>query len=116
MRIKDKQSVDMDSLIKANTFIVFGTYAADFNMIEYAQRLSHYLPRLKQKDLSNFVMIVNSTPEAADYLAKLVSLPPEIEIVSDSTGAIGKAFGVGVGWKADDVETSPYVKLFGMLL
>merc|ERR1712232_924962 len=30
-------------------------------------------------------------------------------------GAAGRKFGVGTGWRADDDEMSPYLKLFGML-
>ena len=111
-------AVDIDDLInskKGSSLVVFGTYAADFNMIEYAQRLTHYLPRLKEKDISNFVMIVNGSPAAAEKLTNLLEIPPEIEILCDSTGKIGKKFGVLTGWRPDDEEMSPYVKLFGML-
>ena len=33
----------------------------------------------------------------------------------DPMGSAGKAFGVGTGWRPDDTEMSPYIKLFGML-
>ena len=111
-------NVDIDDLInskKGSSLVVFGTYAADFNMIEYAQRLTHYLPRLKEKDISNFMMIVNGSPAAAEKLSKLLEIPPEVEILCDPTGEIGKTFGVSTGWRPDDEEMSPYVKLFGML-
>ena len=114
----DGTTVDIDDLInskKGSSLVVFGTYAADFNMIEYAQRLTHYIPRLKEKDISNFVMIVNSSPAAAEKLAKLLEIPSEIDMLCDPTGTISKKFGVNTGWRPDDADMSPYVKLFGML-
>ena len=33
----------------------------------------------------------------------------------DPLGDTGRAFGMGHGWRPDDAETSPYLKLFGML-
>jgi hypothetical protein len=38
-----------------------------------------------------------------------------VELMVDPTGKVGKAFGVGTGWRPDDTEMSPYLKLFGML-
>ena len=33
---------------QGNTLIIFGTYAADFNAIEYGQRLRYYMPQLNE--------------------------------------------------------------------
>jgi hypothetical protein len=43
-------------------------------------------------------------------------LREEIELISDSSGIIGKDFKVCRGWNPDDKEMNPYIKLFGMLL
>lgn len=115
---RSSSTVDLDELVnsmKGSTMVVFGTYAADFNMIEYAQRLTHYLPRLKEKDISNFVMVVNGNVDSASSLVELLEIPQEIEILCDSTGEIGRKFGVSTGWRPDDEDMSPYLKLFGML-
>lgn len=116
---EDSKPVELLPLIdtfknKGGTFIIFGTYAADFNMIEYAQRIRFYMPQLKEKGISNYIMIVNGSPDACRKLATLVGLPDEIITLSDSSGQIGRAFGVSRGWRPDDL-TNPYLKLFGML-
>ena len=85
------------SAMKGETLLVFGTYAADFNMIEYAQRLRYYLPQLKEKGLTNFVLVANASPEATEKLCTLVDLPNDVTLYSDSSGAIGRAFGVSRG-------------------
>lgn len=36
-------------------------------------------------------------------------------LMVDNLGRAGRAFGVGTGWRPDDKDMSPYVKLFGML-
>lgn len=100
---------------KGSSVIVFGTYAADFNMIEYAQRMRHYIPKLKTRGVSNFLMVVNGSPDSANHLSKLLDLPDEINVFSDPNGAIGRAFGVSQGWRSEDVSMNPYLKLFGML-
>ena len=118
VRLNGMETIDFSSFLesqKGKTIVVLGTYAADFNMIEYAQRLSYYLPRLKQKDVSNFMMIVNGRPQAALHLSSLLDLPEEIDVLSDPTGSIGKQFGVSLGWRPNDHDMSPYLKLFGML-
>ena len=102
------------SELSPNTLLVLGTYAADFNAIEYAQRLRFYLPQLKAKGISQAIMVMNASPSACKEFKRLLELPDEVMLLSDSNGAIGKAFGCNRGWRPDDL-TSPYVKLFGML-
>ena len=85
--------------------------AADFNMIEYAQRLTHYLPKLEARGVSRVVCICNGQPASCKLMA---------ELVADEDGALGRAYGVSRGWLADTdelelgetkVPLSPYVKL-----
>ncbi len=98
------------------SLVVFGTYAGDFNMVEYAQKLRHYLPILEARGLSRAYAIVNGSPGAASMLSQLLDLPDRLVLLSDVEGAAGRAFGVGRGWLADRDDISPYVKLFGMLI
>jgi hypothetical protein len=104
-----------------------GTYAADFNMIEYAQQARHYWPELQTRGVSRALIIVNSPPAAAAKLGELLDLPDELELLSDEAGEAGRAFAVGRGWLPDTtslrlggsgvaVPLSPYVKLLGMLV
>lgn len=97
------------------TCVIFGTYAADFNAIEYGQRVRHYLPKLRQRGVERVLFIVNAEPDAARTLADRLDLPEAVELLADPTGAAGLAFGVARGWRPDDAEMSPYLKLFGML-
>lgn len=100
---------------KEDELVVFGTYAADFNALEYAQRLRHYLPQLKNSGVRKTRFILNASPQAARALRDIVDLPEEVQLLSDPYGVAGRAFGVSTGWLPDVDAVSPYVKLFGML-
>jgi hypothetical protein len=113
----------------SRTMLIFGTYAADFNAIEYAQRLRYYLPRLRKEcQITKFGLILNSDIAAAQSLCHAVDLPTcfhsnknnndnlVVDIFIDPTGYAGKKFGVNRGWLPNNPSISPYVKLFGMLL
>ena len=109
-------TVDLGALSGAKTLVVFGTYPADFNMIEYAQKLRHYQDALRAKGIERFVCIANGKPASCTSLAEILSLPDDVELLADESGAAGRAFGVSTGWLADNADVSPYAKRFGMLL
>jgi len=115
-------SEDKEDGDRGSTMLVLGTYAADFNAIEYAQRLRYYIPSLKKRGVKKFGLVLNCEKEAALKLAEVVDLKintdeesENVELFVDSFGNAGRQFGVERGWKPDDAETSPYLKLFGML-
>lgn len=99
------------------SLFVFGTYAADFNAIEYAQRLRYYLPVLKSEcDISKFGLVLNCQPEAARTLLETVDRTMlDVDVFVDNTGDAGKKFGVERGWMPDNKDVNPFLKLFGML-
>ena len=126
--VKTQQDVDLSNFLNtasssdgSKTMLVMGTYAADFNAIEYAQRLRYYLPELKKRGVGKIGLVLNCKDESAKALADLVDLPCDISsddsvtLMVDPLGKAGVKFGVGRGWRPDDTEMSPYVKLFGML-
>jgi len=130
--LKSNEDIDLSNFLSSGekekekplNLLVFGTYAADFNAIEYAQRLRYYLPKLKESGVGKFGLILNCEEEAALKLADLVDLSitregegeeGDVEVMIDPSGAAGRSFGVGQGWRPDDDEMSPYLKLFGML-
>lgn len=101
---------------KDRCLLVFGTYAADFNAIEYAQRLRYYWPILqREKTVQKCSVIFNAQPQAALKLAELTDLPPDVEVWVDNTGRAGREFGVERGWLPDNNDLNPFLKLFGML-
>lgn len=100
--------------LKGDTCLILGTYAADFNAIEYAQRLKYYLPELSEKGVSNFCFVVNARTKSALAFTRILDIPTNVQIFSDNTGEIGRSFNVSRGWRPDDL-TNPYIKLFGML-
>lgn len=113
-------AVDLGSFLSSapKSMIILGTYAADFNAIEYAQRLRYYLPRLKEEcGIQQFGLVLNAQPDAAKALCKAVDLDIEnqVELFVDPLGNAGKNFGTGRGWLAENHEVSPFLKLFGML-
>mmetsp|Transcript_9968 Transcript_9968/g.21072 ORF Transcript_9968/g.21072 Transcript_9968/m.21072 type:complete len:321 (-) Transcript_9968:340-1302(-) len=101
------------------TMLILGTYAADFNAIEYAQRLRYYLPQLEEEGVKKIGLVLNCETAAAEKLVELVDLDTSssssVEVMVDPQGEAGKAFGVGKGWQPDNEDMSPFLKLFGML-
>ena len=99
------------------SLFIFGTYAADFNAIEYVQRLRYYLPILKSDcGVSKFGLVLNCRPEAAVTLLESVDLDiSKVDVFVDNTGKAGKKFGVGQGWLPENPNVNPFLKLFGML-
>ena len=96
IRASDSNVIDLESVIRSKsdkTILIVGTYAADFNNIEYAQRLKYYLPQLKEKGVKNFLFIMNAQPAAAKALANILNLQNEIELYCDKTGSVGKSLG-----------------------
>jgi len=124
--VKTMEPVNLATFLQSGndkTMLILGTYAADFNAIEYVQRLRFYVPQLKAKGIDNIGLVLNCEAEAATKLVAKLDLDTDATsdksdatvLFVDPTGEAGRKFGVGVGWRADDEEMSPYVKLFGML-
>lgn len=125
--VKTSEDVNLSEFVSTpsskgeKTMLVLATYAADFNAIEYAQRLRYYTPELQKRGISKIGLVLNCEPDSAKSLLDLVDLPCDavqgdgVTLMVDNLGDAGRAFGAGTGWKPDDVEMSPYVKLFGML-
>ena len=116
-RVSNGEQVDLGAALAATTgktMLVCGTHAADFNTIEYAQQVRHFLPRLQEKGVDRIIMVINSEVSACSRLAQLLDLPsdPAIELFSDPTGVAGRRFGVSRGWRPDDAGLSPFIKLF----
>ena len=100
------------------SLFIFGTYAADFNAIEYVQRLRYYLPILEEEcGISKFGIVLNCQPDAAIALCDVVDLDirNKVDVFVDNTGTVGKDWGVNQGWLPDNEDINPYLKLFGML-
>ena len=123
--VASNKSVELSDFLKTGqnkSMIIFGTYAADFNAIEYAQRLRYYLPSLKERGIEKIGFILNCDADAAKKVVQLVDLKTDatsdestVELLIDPTGEAGRKFEVGKGWRPDDDTMSPYLKLFGML-
>ena len=131
--VRTNEQVDLSKFLSTGdglTMLVLATYAADFNAVEYAQRLRYYLPELTKRGISRIGLVLNCEADAAKKLVSLTDLPtdvtirslsePHAELFIDPNGVAGRFFGVGLGWKpeADNeglLGLSPYFKLFGML-
>jgi hypothetical protein len=111
--------VDLGSFLSSSpkSMLILGTYAADFNAIEYAQRLRYYLPKLKEEcGIETFGLILNAQPEAAKALCEAVDLDiNQIDLFVDPSGDAGRQFGNSRGWLPDNEDVNPFLKLFGML-
>lgn len=113
--VASNNMVTLSTLMK-DSVVVYGTYAADFNAIEYAQRLKYYLPDLKAKGIKKFHLILNASPASIMRLTTLLDIPTaDIKLYSDEMGKAGRNFNVNLGWMQEDTEMNPYLKLFGML-
>ena len=116
-------SIDVGNILDKKAAVVFGTYAADFNAIEYGQRLRHYAPKLKERGVESLHLILNADEAASEKFVELLGLEGVCEVYCDPTGAAGRAFGCGRGWLPDEdslfdgqIPINAYGKLFGMLL
>lgn len=116
------KAVDLGDFLASNnddkTMLILGTYAADFNAIEYGQRLRYYLPQLQDSGVTKFGFVLNCRKDAAMALCDAVGLDTnnsKVNIMVDNDGQAGRAFGVGRGWLPDNENISPFLKLFGML-
>ena len=94
------------------TMLCFGTHAADFNSIEYLQKLRFYAPRLRAAGVDRLQCVLNADAAQISTLADLLDVPDEIELFADPTGEAGRKFGVSRGFRPDDDSLSPFVKLF----
>ena len=82
-RVSDGAIIDLGEALAAGpglNLAVLGTYPADFNMIEYAQRLNHFLPQLKAKGVGRVMCVINGSPASCTKLADLLDLSPDIEL------------------------------------
>ena len=79
--------------------LVVGTYAADFNAIEYAQRLRYYLPKLQEAGVGKVGFLLNCEADAAKALCDYTDLPmtSPVDILIDPLGEVGRKFGVEEG-------------------
>ena len=85
---------------------VLGTYAADFNAIEYAQKLKHYWPKLQQKGLARCLLVLECITESMRRRSRRRSrCHPRLR--PDPTGAAGRGYGAYAGWRPDDDSMSP---------
>lgn len=117
LRASDGSPVELVPALEAASpsLLVLGTYPADFNMIEYLQKLRHYLPEMESRGIGRTLVAVNGSPASCTKLSTLLDLPASIELLSDPSGEAGRLFGVSRGWQPE-AEFNPYAKLFGMLL
>ncbi|CAH0370498.1 unnamed protein product [Pelagomonas calceolata] len=114
-RVSDGASVHLGNALAATTdrtLLCFGTHAADFNAIEYLQKVRFYLPRLRDAGVSRVACVLNADAAQCRMLAELLDVPDDVELFSDPTGEAGRKFGVSRGFRPDDDALSPYVKLF----
>ena len=79
-KVSTGESVNLGDALSASgtTVLVVGTYPADFNMIEYAQKLRHYLPALEEKGVSRFLCTVNGKQSSCELLADMVGIPERV--------------------------------------
>jgi hypothetical protein len=94
------------------SLIVLGIHAADFNMVEYCQRVRFFLPQLQCKGVNRFILVVNGKISACKKLTELLDLPESMELYADPTGEAGRRFGVSRGFRPDDARFSPALRLF----
>jgi hypothetical protein len=93
------------------TLLVLGTHPADFNMVEYAQKIGIYWNQLQAKGgITRCIMVMNGQVSSCQKLAALLELPAAIEIYADPTGEAGRSFGVSRGFRPDDTNLPPFLK------
>eukprot|EP00618_Florenciella_parvula_P001823 CAMPEP_0119477300 /NCGR_PEP_ID=MMETSP1344-20130328/7495_1 /TAXON_ID=236787 /ORGANISM="Florenciella parvula, Strain CCMP2471" /LENGTH=300 /DNA_ID=CAMNT_0007511263 /DNA_START=839 /DNA_END=1741 /DNA_ORIENTATION=+ len=115
--VGEASTVDLGQAVASTsgkTLVVLGTHAADFNSVEYIQRVKAYWPRLEAKGVNRCLVVINGESDQCEKLAELLDVPKSIEILADPTGEAGRRFGVSRGFRPDDAGLSPFLKLFVM--
>ena len=118
-RVADGVQVDLGAALAATpagkkSLVVLATHPADFNAIEYGQRVQHALPLLREKGVERVLMVANGERASCAKLAELLDLPGTIEVFADPSGEAGRRFGVSRGFQPDSSRLSPFAKLFAM--
>lgn len=116
--VAESKEVDIGKWLKNGNdrkMVIFGTYAADFNSIEYGQRLRYYWPLLQEKGVNKCAFLLNCQPSAAKFLKAQLDLQDSVELWYDNNGEAGRKFGVEQGWLKENDSVNPFLKLFGML-
>jgi hypothetical protein len=114
-RVRDGEQIDVGAVLASSTgrtLCVLGSHAADFNTIEYAQRVRAFWPQLREKGIDRCLMVVNGEASSCAKLAELLELPEAVELLADPAGEAGRRFGVSRGFRPDDAGLSPNLKLF----
>jgi len=103
--VGEASTVDLGQAVASTsgkTLVVLGTHAADFNSVEYIQRVKAYWPRLEAKGVNRCLVVINGESDQCEKLAELLDVPKSIEILADPTGEAGRRFGVSRGFRPDD--------------
>ena len=113
----NRTTVDLGTALSSTppgtkSLIVLGTHAADFNMVEYCQRVRFFLPQLQSKGVDRFILVVNGKISSCKKLTELLDLPETMELYADPSGEAGRRFGVSRGFRPDDARFSPALRLF----
>ena len=107
VRLADEERVDLGEALTSSTektksLLILGSHPADFNAIEYGQKVRAFWPQLQEKGISRVMMVLNGSPSSCSKLVELLDLPAEIEVFADPTGEAGRKFGVSRGFRPDD--------------
>lgn len=119
-RLGDDVPIDVgEALLSSSddtrTLLVLATHPADFNAIEYGQRVRCALPDLRARGgVGRCLLVCNGDAASCDRWAGLLGLDDVdhgIEILPDPHGEAGRRFGVDRGWRPDDDTPSPSLKV-----
>eukprot|EP00586_Coscinodiscus_wailesii_P019026 CAMPEP_0172517656 /NCGR_PEP_ID=MMETSP1066-20121228/286885_1 /TAXON_ID=671091 /ORGANISM="Coscinodiscus wailesii, Strain CCMP2513" /LENGTH=332 /DNA_ID=CAMNT_0013299775 /DNA_START=28 /DNA_END=1026 /DNA_ORIENTATION=+ len=95
------------------TMLVLGTHPADFNTLEYLQKIRAAWSDLRDKScgVTRCLVVINGEIRQCRKLADMLDLPAGLEILADPTGQAGRAFGVSRGWRPDDDAIPAWLKV-----
>lgn len=115
-RLQDGEMIDVGQALASNddglTLLVLGSHCADFNTIEYGQRVRAYWERLTEESgITRCLYVMNGSAESCATLANLLDLPLEIEILFDPSGEAGRLFGVSRGWQPNNKGIPAWLKV-----
>jgi len=113
-RLSDGESIDLGEALSSTsngkTMLILGTHPADFNMVEYGQKVRVFSSQMKEKGIDRCMIVMNGNQSSCQKFANLLELPDGVEIFPDPTGESGRRFGVSRGWRPDDDRISPILK------
>ncbi len=75
-RLSDGESIDLGEALSSTsngkTMLILGTHPADFNMVEYGQKVRVFWSQMKEKGINRCMIVMNGNQSSCEKFANLL--------------------------------------------